>query len=105
MTLTFVSQPASTYDLKPLVEPGVSVGTGGGGLLGTVDEETAMMGQREEIKGVDIIYFKNVMLKFLEANSEGRTDQVFAPPLFSLSRFLPGGLSECLFVQLLERAR
>lgn len=35
-----------------------------------------MLGQREEIKGVDIIYFKNVMLKFLEANSAGRTDQV-----------------------------
>jgi hypothetical protein len=52
---------------------------GGGGLLGSVDEETAMMGQREEIKGVDIIYFKNVMLKFLEANSSGRTDQVVPP--------------------------
>eukprot|EP00884_Botryococcus_braunii_P010591 jgi/Botrbrau1/19533/Bobra.0035s0028.1 len=60
---------------SPPSRSAVSTRRGGGGLLGSVDEETAMMGQREEIKGVDIVYFKNVMLKFLEANSSGRTDQ------------------------------
>eukprot|EP00873_Tetraselmis_striata_P035267 jgi/Tetstr1/455531/TSEL_042354.t1 len=44
---------------------------GGGSLYGASDEEMAGAGQaeaaREEIRGVDIVYLKNVVLKFIEA--------------------------------------
>lgn len=32
--------------------------------------------EREQMGGVDILYLKNVVLKFLDAQAAGRTDQV-----------------------------
>lgn len=40
--------------------------------------------EREQIGGVDIVYLKNVVLKFLDAQANGRADQVLAPPLIFL---------------------
>ncbi len=35
--------------------------------------------EREQIAGVDILYLKNVLLKFLDAAAAGRTEQVSFP--------------------------
>jgi hypothetical protein len=63
---------------------------GGGSLLGTphAGAEAAERGgggggggaEREQMAGVDILYLKNVLLKFLDAAAAGRTDQVPMPP-------------------------
>ena len=37
---------------------------------------TSHMPEREQMAGVDIVYLKNVVLKFLDAQAAGRTDQV-----------------------------
>ena len=51
---------------------------GGGSLLGTASQSLSEGGgaEREQIGGVDIVYLKNVLLKFLDAAATGRTDQV-----------------------------
>lgn len=56
----------------------VSVMTGGGSLRGVADAfaETPLNGQREQLPGVDILYLKNVLLKFLDSAAAGRTEQV-----------------------------
>lgn len=55
---------------------------GGGSLLGTASQSLSESGgaEREQLGGVDIVYLKNVLLKFLDAAATGRTDQV-GPPL------------------------
>ena len=52
--------------------------TGGGSLRGVADAfaETPTNGQREQLPGVDILYLKNVLLKFLDSAAAGRTEQV-----------------------------
>lgn len=69
--LRLVCQPVNDI----LHEPGVWMGSGGGGPQGTVDQETARLGQ-QGIKGPDYILFRNVMLTFLEKYCEGGADQV-----------------------------
>ena len=51
---------------------------GGGSLRGVADTfaETPTNGQREQLPGVDVLYLKNVLLKFLDSAAAGRTDQV-----------------------------
>lgn len=41
--------------------------------------ETPTNGQREQLPGVDILYLKNVLLKFLDSAAAGRTEQVCDP--------------------------
>lgn len=59
---------------------------GGGSLLGTASQSLSEGGgaEREQIGGVDIVYLKNVLLKFLDAAATGRTDQV--APLLALGQ-------------------
>lgn len=56
---------------------------GGGSLRGVADangEGSGMVnGDRELMAGVDIVYLKNVLLKFLDAATAGRFDQVHLP--------------------------
>jgi hypothetical protein len=51
---------------------------GGGSLRGVADAfaEQPANGDREHIGGVDIMYLKNVLLKFLDSMVSGRTEQV-----------------------------
>ncbi|KAK9811082.1 hypothetical protein WJX73_001251 [Symbiochloris irregularis] len=51
----------------------------------------AMVPQREQLGGVDIVYLKNVVLKFLDAQASGRTDQSEAllPAVATLLRATP----------------
>ena len=59
-------------------EPDISCWPGGGSLRGVADAfaETPTNGQREQLPGVDILYLKNVLLKFLDSAAAGRTEQV-----------------------------
>ena len=51
---------------------------GGGSLRGLADAfaEQPVNGDREHIGGVDIMYLKNVLLKFLDSLVSGRSEQV-----------------------------
>ena len=51
---------------------------GGGSLRGVADAfaEQPVNGDREHIGGVDIMYLKNVLLKFLDSLVSGRSEQV-----------------------------
>ena len=51
---------------------------GGGSLRGVADgfAELPTNGDRDHIGGVDIVYLKNVLLKFLDSLASGRTEQV-----------------------------
>ena len=94
---------------------------GGGSLRGVADangEAGGMVnGDRELMAGVDIVYLKNVLLKFLDAATAGRFDQVSclstalfcmddsscasacqASPLFCLS--LPSAAKEAMHADL-----
>lgn len=69
MGVVWVFTPALTDQVKG--SDGMFRNRGGGSLYGASDEEMAGAGQaeaaREEIRGVDIVYLKNVVLKFIEA--------------------------------------
>ncbi|KAK9917759.1 hypothetical protein WJX75_007885 [Coccomyxa subellipsoidea] len=66
---------------------------GGGSLRGVADAfaETPTNGQREQLPGVDILYLKNVLLKFLDSAAAGRTEQCDAllPAIATLVRASP----------------
>lgn len=52
---------------------------GGGSLRGIADsfaEHPSSNGDRDHIGGVDIMYLKNVLLKFLDSVASGRSEQV-----------------------------
>lgn len=59
-------------------EPDICCWPGGGSLRGVADAfaEMPTNGQREQLPGVDILYLKNVLLKFLDSAAAGRTEQV-----------------------------
>ncbi|EIE18143.1 hypothetical protein COCSUDRAFT_49368 [Coccomyxa subellipsoidea C-169] len=66
---------------------------GGGSLRGIADtfSETPTNGQRDQLPGVDILYLKNVLLKFLDSAAAGRTEQCDAllPAIATLVRASP----------------
>jgi len=84
--------------LKPQVkdENGLFRNRGGGSLYGAADEEMAAEGkgdeaQRPELKGVDIVYLKNVILKFIEAavrNNSAQRDALL-PAIATLVQATP----------------
>ncbi|CAK0760107.1 hypothetical protein CVIRNUC_002744 [Coccomyxa viridis] len=66
---------------------------GGGSLRGVADgfAELPTNGDRDHIGGVDIVYLKNVLLKFLDSLASGRTEQSDAllPAIATLLRATP----------------
>lgn len=67
--------------LPSIILRGVLGGAGGGSLRGVADsfpEHAATNGDRDHIGGVDIMYLKNVLLKFLDSVASGRSEQVYS---------------------------
>lgn len=68
---------------------------GGGSLRGVADSfaEHPSNGDRDHIGGVDIMYLKNVLLKFLDSVASGRSEQVSPRLCLSGSRSAAGDVS------------
>lgn len=76
---------------------------GGGSLRGVADAfaDTPTNGQREQLPGVDVLYLKNVLLKFLDSAAAGRTEQVLFHCLLSCSSSLAPPINLCSTARIL----